>query len=102
MPFRGLCWTDTVANSRSLIAIMLARLKMTERQSADAFSTYAENIFRHHSSPRNALRAFGTSKYSSVRLLRAVKLVIGSFDPSPKSQKWKRNMFAAPAEHCRW
>ena len=77
---------------------MLGRLNMTDEQSMETFRTYTESIFRRH----RWLYYPARSKYSGKSLVRATKAVVGSFDPSPESQKWKRNMFAAPAERCRW
>lgn len=90
------------SSSGGLIAIMLARLNMTDQQCIDTFQTYAENIF----SQTLLHRVFGVFptgyKYSSKSMIRATNLVVGSFDPTPEGQKWKRNMFAAPNTRCRW
>ncbi|KAK0512034.1 hypothetical protein JMJ35_005162 [Cladonia borealis] len=90
--------------SGGLVAIMLGRLNMTEEQCKETFRTYTESIFRHHRGRRYAFSAGPiTSKYSGESLVRATKDVIRSFDPTPESEKWKRNMFAAAAtvERCR-
>lgn len=81
---------------------MLGRLNMSDEQCKETFRTYAESIFQRH---RRRYGVFGpliTSKYSEESIIQATKHVVGSFDPNPESQKWKRNMFAAPAERCRW
>ena len=94
----------TWSNSLSLVAIMLSRLKMTAGQCKGTFLTYVESTFRRHRLSRYAVFVAGltTSKYSKKSLVRATKTVVGSFDPSPESQKWERNMFAAETERCRW
>ena len=81
---------------------MLGRLNMTDEQSTETFRTYTESIFRRHRRLYDVFSGLTTPKYSGKSLVRATKIVVGSFDPSPESQKWKRNMFAAPAERCRW
>lgn len=90
------------SSSGGLIAIMLARLNMTDQQCIDTFQTHAENIFL---SQRPLYRVFGplfTTKYRSKSIIRATNLAVGYFDPTPEGQKWKRNMFAAPNTRCRW
>lgn len=90
------------SSSGGLIAIMLARLNMTDQQCMETFQTHAENIFlRRQPLPGIIARPF-TTKYSSKSIVRATKLVVGSFDPLSKDQKWKRNMFAAPNARCKW
>lgn len=90
------------SSSGGLIAIMLARLNMTDQECMDMFQTHTESIFLHRQ-PLN--RIFGplcTTKYNSKSVERATKLVVGSFNPFSEGQKWKRNMFAAPSARCRW
>ena len=78
---------------------MLGRLKMTLEQCKEAFRTHAKSIFYR---PQRLDYSLTTSKYSENDLVQATKTVIESFDPTPESQKWKRNMFAATAERCGW
>lgn len=85
----------------SLIAIMLGRSKMTEEQCKETFQTYSKSIFRRHQRSYNALRGLYSEMCSEKGLIRATRLVVGAFDPNPESQKWKRNIFAAPGESCR-
>ena len=82
---------------------MLGRLSMTIEQCKDTLLTYAKSIFRR-SCRQLYFRFIGLiiSKYSGKSVVRATKIVVGSFDPSPDGQKWKRNMFAAPAGRCGW
>ena len=86
-----------------LIAIMLGRLKMSEDQCLESFQRYADDIFG-----RPRLWLFDrmpilrrSPKYSSNNINRAIKMVIGNFDPSPDSPKWKRNLFEVPGERCK-
>lgn len=88
------------SSSGGLIAIMLGRLNMTDGQCMETFRTFARSIFRRHQRSYNIIGGL-TPKYSDKSLMRATKLVIGSFDPNPESEKWKRNIFAAPGERCR-
>lgn len=93
------------SSSGGLIAIMLARLKMTDQQCIDTFQTHAERLFLYRQPLYKIFGAIGaifTTKYSSKSIIRATKLVVGNFDPTPEGQKWKRNMFAAPNARCRW
>lgn len=94
------CIVSVITTNR-LIAIMLGRLKMSEDQCMESFRKYADEIF---SRQRFFLR-FGWTrllpKYGSDRLNRAIKMVVGNFDPSPDSHKWKRNLFAVPGEKCK-
>ena len=90
------------SSSGGLIAIMLARLNMTDQQCMDTFQSHAESIFNHRQSLYKIFGALFTTRYSAKSILRATKLVVGEFDPLPEGQKWKRNMFAAPAARCRW
>lgn len=90
------------SSSGGLIAIMLARLNMTDQQCMDTFQIYAESIFLHPQSLNRIFGPFYTTKYSSKNVIRATKLVVGSFNPLSKDQQWKRNMFAAPNARCRW
>lgn len=90
------------SSSGGLIAIMLARLNMTDQQCLDVFQAHAENMFLRR---QPLYRIFGplyTTKYSSKSITKATKLVVGEFDPTLGGQKWKRNMFAAPNARCRW
>lgn len=90
------------SSSGGLIAIMLARLNMTDQQCIDMFQIHAENIFLSKKPLYRVFGAFFTPKYSSKSIMRATKLVVGHFDPTSEGQKWKRNMFAAPNTRCRW
>ena len=90
------------SSSGGLIAIMLARLNMTDQQCIDTFQTQAENIFLLQ---KPLFKVFGvpfTTKYSSKSIIRATKVVVGHYDPTPEGQKWKRTRFAAPNTRCRW
>ena len=90
------------SSSGGLVAIMLARLNMTDQQCIDTFQTHAENIFLSQKPLYRVFGALFTTKYSSKSITRATKLVVRNFDPTPEGQKWKRNMFAAPNTRCRW
>ena len=81
-----------------LIAIMLARLKMNLTECMDKFKHYTQAIFGH----RSLMSFFRVWKYSEKALIRATKMVVGSFDPGTEAQKWKRDLFAAQGERCKW
>ena len=81
---------------------MLGRLKMTDVQCRETFRTYTESIFRR---PRRLYYLGGgltTSKHSGKSLMRATEDIIESFNSSPESLYWRRNIFAADAELCQW
>ncbi|KAF2968931.1 hypothetical protein GQX73_g4649 [Xylaria multiplex] len=89
------------ASSGGLIAIMLGRLKMLERECMETFETYCGTIFNR---PYLIPWLFGgvvLPQYSGNRLIKATKLVVGEFDRSPEAKKWRRNMFSSPGEHCK-
>lgn len=85
---------------------MLGRLKMTLEVSKAKFLQYSSDIFRH---PRLFYRMFrslgwflfSASAYSEKRIVNATSVIVGEFDPSSESDKWKRNMFSSPGDHCR-
>ncbi|KAI0535950.1 kinase-like domain-containing protein [Xylaria digitata] len=89
------------ASSGGLIAIMLGRLKMLEKECMETFETYCGMIF---SRPRPISWLLGGAvfpQYSGKRLMKATKLVVGEFDRSPEAKKWRRNLFSSPGEHCK-
>lgn len=83
----------------SILAIMLSRLKMIEEKCSDTFLKHTKNVFSHPSLRHNVS---AHPKYSQKRLVEAVKNVIREFSPDPESEKWKRNIFAAPGHRCGW
>jgi hypothetical protein len=81
-----------------LIAIMLGRLEMTVEECIQRFSAYANTIFSH---PRLGSRLLWASKYSKKRLIEATRLIVGEFDPTADSEKWRRNLFSVPGGQCK-
>ena len=77
---------------------MLGRLKMQEDHCLDAFHKNANEIFSH---PRSMTRVFRSHKYSTEILNRAVKHIVGDFDPNPENYQWKRNLFAEPGDRSK-
>lgn len=90
------------SSSGGLIAIMLARLNMTDQQCIDTFQIHAESIFLRSRLLYGIFGRLFTTKYSSKSIVRATELVVRSFNPLLNDQKWKRNMFAAPNARCKW
>jgi len=77
---------------------MLGRLEMTLDECINNFSAYADMVFSH---PRLGSWLAFTSKYSEKRLIRATRLIVGEFDPTPNSEKWRRNLFSVPGGQCK-
>ena len=84
-----------------LIAILLGRLKMSEDQCMESFQKYADEIFSRRGLFKRFVPTHLLPKYGSDRINQAIKMVVGNFDPSPDSHKWKRNLFAVPGEKCK-
>lgn len=87
-----------MTDAHSLIAIMLGRLHMTDDECIETFRAWSESVFGHH----RLIRPPSRPKYSERVLYQATKRIIDSFDPSAESEKWKRNIFAASDESCKW
>ncbi|KAI1293340.1 acyl transferase/acyl hydrolase/lysophospholipase [Xylaria venustula] len=89
------------SSSGGLLAIMLGRLKMSERECMKPFEKYCGMIFGRALRPSWLPSRVVFPRYSHRRLVKATKLVVGEFDPSPEAKKWRRNMFSSPGEHCK-
>ncbi|KAI0809419.1 hypothetical protein GGR55DRAFT_679769 [Xylaria sp. FL0064] len=89
------------SSSGGLLAIMLGRLKMPEKESMETFQNYCGMIFGRSFRIFRLLGGVVLPLYSDRLLIKATKLVVGEFDPSPEAKKWRRNMFSAPGEHCK-
>ncbi|KAI1354102.1 acyl transferase/acyl hydrolase/lysophospholipase [Xylaria sp. FL0043] len=89
------------SSSGGLLAIMLGRLKMPEKESMETFQNYCGMIFGRSFRVSRLLGGIVLPLYSDRLLIKATKLVVGEFDPSPEAKKWRRNMFSAPGEHCK-
>lgn len=76
---------------------MLGRLEMTVEECFETFSAYAEEIFYH----RIRFLGFLLPKYSDKRLVRAVRHIVGDFDPSPDREKWRGTIFKDTSGLCR-
>ncbi|KAI1149764.1 hypothetical protein F4825DRAFT_453150 [Nemania diffusa] len=85
------------SSSGGLLAIMLGRLEMTVEECFETFSAYAEEIFYH----RIRFLGFLLPKYSDKRLVRAVRHIVGDFDPSPDREKWRGTIFKDTSGLCR-
>jgi hypothetical protein len=85
---------------------MLGRLKMSVNDSTAKFKEYSRKIF---GSPRLFYRLFGSfmatlfgrPRYSEKVIVDATRILVGNFDPSPESKKWKRDLFFSPGDQCR-
>lgn len=95
---RGMVSVITV---NRLLAIMLGRLKMSEDQCLESFRKYADEVFSHRQLVRRFHWRHMFPKYGADKIDRAIQMVIGNFDPSPDSHKWKRNLYAVPGEKCK-
>ncbi|KAI1275714.1 acyl transferase/acyl hydrolase/lysophospholipase [Xylaria sp. FL0933] len=90
------------SSSGGLLAIMLGRLKMPEKECMETFQNYCGMIFgRSFRISRLLSGIVFLPLYSDRLLIKATKLVVGEFDPSPEAKKWRRNMFSAPGERCK-
>lgn len=69
------------SSSGGLIAIMLARLNMTDQECMDAFQTHAESIFLHRQLLYKIFGPLRTTKYSSKSIIRETKLVVEKYEP---------------------
>ncbi|KAL6716037.1 hypothetical protein ACLMJK_006999 [Lecanora helva] len=85
----------------SLIAIMLGRLNMKDLDCLQSFEKYANEIFSHPKRLYRASAGLILPKYGTNRLNKATQAVVGNFDPSPESLKWKSNLFNAPGNKCK-
>ena len=90
---------NTKLTRSRLLAIMLGRLEMTVDECFDRFRACADEIFRHPR-PFSFLRPL-TVKYSDERLIRGVRHIVGDFDPSPDSEKWRRTIFKDTSGRCK-
>ncbi|KAI1425594.1 acyl transferase/acyl hydrolase/lysophospholipase [Xylaria sp. FL1777] len=86
------------SSSGGLLAIMLGRLKMSERECMGSFENYCGVIFNRAFRPPWLPGGVLLPQYSDRRLKKAIKLVCGEFDPSPEAKKWRRNMFSSPGD----
>ena len=92
-----------VAKAIRLIAIMLARLRMTEQSCMDAFKKHAEDVF---SQPRLPLNTFlPVAKYGDKALRKATDLIIESAiaqNPALKYHESKLISLETPLKNCQW
>ena len=77
---------------------MPGRLEMTLEDCIQRFSAYANAVFSH---PRLGSRLAFTSKYSEKTLIEATRLIVGEFDLTPDSERWRRNIFGVPGGQCK-
>ena len=68
---------------------------------SETFQKYANEVFSHSQWQFKTSGGLIGPKYSEKHLIRATRLVVGDFDPSPESLKWKRSVFASPGDNCK-
>lgn len=78
---------------------MLGRLGMTVDECIAKYLEYTKEIFSH----RRWLSGGGflRPRYSQKRLEQATRRTVGEFDPSPRDEKWRRNIFSLLVLHAR-
>ena len=78
---------------------MLGRLCMTVDECIAKYLEYTKEIFQR---PRwFSVGGILRSRYSQKRLIQATRRIIGEFDPSPKGEGWRRNMFSSSDVPCK-
>ena len=93
--------TETPTNFNRLIAIMLGRLEMTIEDCIERFCVYADDIFTSSKRTQKLRHIFLATKYDADRITQATKRLVGTFDPTPEDEKWKRNVFATRHGRCK-